>query len=49
VVIADSVKHEGWEVADTIGASAWFELLDVTKKEGWAPGLPWWPPPKRDP
>jgi NAD(P)-dependent dehydrogenase (short-subunit alcohol dehydrogenase family) len=31
VVIADVLEHEGRQVADTIGASARFELLDVTK------------------
>src|SRR6478735_5109540 len=36
VVVADMLEHEGRQVADTIGASARFELLDVTKEEGWA-------------
>src|SRR5262249_58436897 len=30
------VGHEGRRVADSIGASARFELLDVTKEESWA-------------
>ena len=36
VVIADMLEHEGRQVADAIGASAWFEPLDVTKEESWA-------------
>jgi NAD(P)-dependent dehydrogenase (short-subunit alcohol dehydrogenase family) len=36
VVIADVLEHEGRQVADAIGASARFELLDVTKEEDWA-------------
>jgi len=36
VVIADVLEHEGRQVADSIGASARFESLDVTKEESWA-------------
>ena len=36
VVIADLLEHEGRQIADSIGASARFELLDVTKEESWA-------------
>jgi len=36
VVVADVMQHEGRQVADAIGASARFELLDVTKEENWA-------------
>ena len=36
VVIADVLEHEGEQVAQGIGASARFELLDVTKEESWA-------------
>ena len=36
VVIGDVPEREGRQVADAIGASAQFELLDVTKEEGWA-------------
>ena len=36
VVIADVLEHEGQQVAEGIGASARFELLDVTKEESWA-------------
>src|SRR3954454_6471911 len=36
VVIADMLEHEGRQVADTIGASARFEPLNVTKEENWA-------------
>ena len=36
VVVADMLEHEGRQVADTIGASARFEPLDVTKEESWA-------------
>ena len=36
VVIADVLEHEGQQVAQGIGASARFELLDVTKEESWA-------------
>ena len=36
VMIADVLEHEGRQVADTIGSSARFEPLDVTKEEDWA-------------
>ena len=36
VVIADVLQQEGRQVANAIGASARFELLDVTKEESWA-------------
>ena len=36
VVIADVLEHEGQQVAQGIGATARFELLDVTKEESWA-------------
>src|SRR6478735_9633789 len=36
VVIGDVLEHEGRQVADTIGAAARFEKLDVTKEEDWA-------------
>ena len=36
VVIADVLEHEGRQVADSIGAAARFEPLDVTQDEGWA-------------
>src|ERR1700751_3197725 len=36
VVIADVLEHEGRQVAESIGPSARFELLDVTKEESWA-------------
>jgi 3alpha(or 20beta)-hydroxysteroid dehydrogenase len=36
VVIADLLEHEGRQVADSIGTSARFEPLDVTKEEAWA-------------
>jgi 3(or 17)beta-hydroxysteroid dehydrogenase len=36
VVIADLLEHEGRQIADSIGASARFELLDVTQEESWA-------------
>ena len=36
VVIADVLEHEGRQVADTIGSSARFEPLDMTKEEDWA-------------
>src|SRR5580704_11613592 len=36
VVIADLLEHEGRQVADSIGASARFEPLDVTKEKSWA-------------
>src|SRR5438270_5167151 len=36
VVIADMLEHEGQQVTERIGASARFELLDVTKEESWA-------------
>jgi NAD(P)-dependent dehydrogenase (short-subunit alcohol dehydrogenase family) len=36
VVIADVFEHEGRQVAEGIGASARFELLDVTNEESWA-------------
>jgi NAD(P)-dependent dehydrogenase (short-subunit alcohol dehydrogenase family) len=36
VVIADVLQHEGQQVADEIGVSARFELLDVTQEESWA-------------
>jgi NAD(P)-dependent dehydrogenase (short-subunit alcohol dehydrogenase family) len=36
VVIADVLEHEGRQVADSIGAAARFEQLDVTKEEDWA-------------
>jgi hypothetical protein len=39
LVIADVLEHKGRQVADTIGASARFEPLDVTKEEGRAAGL----------
>src|SRR6201982_277235 len=35
-VIADVLEHEGRQVADSMGASARFEPLDVTKEESWA-------------
>ena len=43
VVIADVLEREGRHVADTIGASARYELLDVTKEESWPPS--WQPLP----
>jgi NAD(P)-dependent dehydrogenase (short-subunit alcohol dehydrogenase family) len=36
VVIADMLAHEGRQVAETIGAAARFEELDVTNEENWA-------------
>jgi NAD(P)-dependent dehydrogenase (short-subunit alcohol dehydrogenase family) len=36
VVIADVLEHEGRHVADTIGAAARFEKLDVTDEDNWA-------------
>src|ERR1700730_13930250 len=36
VVIADMLEHEGRQVAQTIGAAARFEPLDVTKEDDWA-------------
>src|SRR5262249_28494786 len=36
VVIADVLEHEGRQVADAIGSSARYELLDVTKEDNWA-------------
>ena len=36
VVIADVLEYEGREVAEGNGASARFELLDVTKEDSWA-------------
>ncbi len=36
VVIADVMEHEGRAVADSIGANARFERLDVTNEENWA-------------
>jgi NAD(P)-dependent dehydrogenase (short-subunit alcohol dehydrogenase family) len=36
VVIADVLEHEGRQEAKRIGASARFELLDVTKEDSWA-------------
>src|ERR1700720_1451812 len=36
VVIADVLEHEGRQVAEAIGASAWFEPLDVTNEDDWA-------------
>src|SRR5213592_2576654 len=36
VVIGDVLEHEGRQVAEGIGTSARFELLDVTKEESWA-------------
>ncbi len=36
VVIGDVLEHEGRQVADSIGASARFEKLDVTSEENWA-------------
>jgi len=36
VVIADVLEHEGRQEAKGIGASARFELLDVTKEDSWA-------------
>jgi 3(or 17)beta-hydroxysteroid dehydrogenase len=36
VVIADVLEHEGRQVAESIGPSARFEPLDVTKEESWA-------------
>jgi NAD(P)-dependent dehydrogenase (short-subunit alcohol dehydrogenase family) len=36
VVIADVMEREGRQVADTIGAAARFEKLDVTDEENWA-------------
>jgi NAD(P)-dependent dehydrogenase (short-subunit alcohol dehydrogenase family) len=36
VVIADVMEHEGRAVADSIGAAARFERLDVTNEENWA-------------
>ncbi len=35
VVIADLLEHEGNAVADSIGAAARFERLDVTDEENW--------------
>jgi len=36
VVVADVLKREGRQVAEAIGAAVRFELLGVTKEEGWA-------------
>ncbi len=36
VVIADVMEHEGKQVADSLGAAARFEKLDVTNEENWA-------------
>ena len=36
VVIADVLEHEGKQVADSVGAAARFEKLDVTNEEDWA-------------
>jgi 3(or 17)beta-hydroxysteroid dehydrogenase len=36
VMVADVLEQEGRQVADTIGGSARFEPLDVTKEEDWA-------------
>src|SRR3954452_7324798 len=36
VWFTDLLEHEGRQIADSIGASARFELLDVTKEESWA-------------
>ena len=36
VVIADMLEHEGRQVADSIGAAARFERLDVISEEDWA-------------
>jgi NAD(P)-dependent dehydrogenase (short-subunit alcohol dehydrogenase family) len=36
VVIGDVLEHEGRQVADTIGAAARFEKLDVTDEDNWA-------------
>jgi NAD(P)-dependent dehydrogenase (short-subunit alcohol dehydrogenase family) len=35
VVIADRLEHEGRQVADSIGAAARFETLDVTEEDNW--------------
>jgi NAD(P)-dependent dehydrogenase (short-subunit alcohol dehydrogenase family) len=35
VVIADVLEHEGRQVADSIGAAARFEHLDVTSEDDW--------------
>jgi len=35
VVIGDVLEHEGRQVADTIGAAARFEKLDVTDEDNW--------------
>ncbi len=36
VVIGDVLEHEGRQVAETIGAAARFEQLDVTDEDNWA-------------
>ena len=36
VVIADVMEHEGRAVAESLGANARFERLDVTNEENWA-------------
>lgn len=36
VVIADRLEHEGRQVAETIGAAARYEPLDVTQEDQWA-------------
>ena len=36
VIIADVLEHEGRQVADSIGAAARFEHLDVTSEDDWA-------------
>jgi len=36
VVIADVMEHEGKQIADSLGAAARFEKLDVTNEENWA-------------
>ena len=36
IVIADVMEHEGQAVAESIGANARFEKLDVTNEENWA-------------
>lgn len=35
VVIADRLEHEGRQVAESIGAAAYFVPLDVTEEESW--------------
>jgi len=35
VVVADVMEHEGKQVAESIGAAAHFEKLDVTNEENW--------------